>query len=193
MISFFVINPLLTACAWALLYFFDYSMTLWFSHLYRQWLSQYFIHEGGVEMNPVFEKDVANLRSSLPHFLVMISLVMAILILFGKIGPDVGDFEFLAGAALLLWTFINLQHIRNIYLYIHMRIRPNSIEGQIKQTYWLNQRLVAYEAFTFAVIYGLVWTTNGTHFFLGGAFACFGLAIWHFSLAGRTVSPNWMS
>jgi hypothetical protein len=128
-------------------------------------------------MNPVIEKDVANLRSSLPHFLAVISLVMAVLILFGKLGPGVGDFEFLAGAALLLWAFINLQHLRNIYLYIHMKIRPDSIEGQIKRTYWLNQRLVAYEAFTFAVIYGLVWTANGTHFFLGGAFACFGLAM----------------
>src|SRR5512141_1140733 len=118
MISFLVSNPPITALIWAAMYIFDFSATLWFSRLYRQSLNRHFTYEGGVEMNPVFEKDVANLRLASPRFLILLSLLTLILILFGwldQLNPLVGSFEFMVGAFLLLWTFIDLRHIRNLY------------------------------------------------------------------------------
>lgn len=188
MISFFVANPILTALSWMGLYLLDFSLTFWSSRLYRQRLFRHILLEGGPEMNPIFEKDVAGLRPNILRLLVTLSLVMTVIILFGKLGPTEDDFEFLVGAVLLLWIFIDLQHLKNIYLFLHIRNHPEALEGQIKRTYWLDQRLIAYDAFIFAVIYGLAWGANGTRFFLGGTFACFDLAIWHFFLANR--QPN---
>jgi hypothetical protein len=185
MISFFVANPPLTAIIWMVLYLLDFSLTFWCSRLYQQSLSTHIIFEGGTEMNPLFEKDVADLRPNIPRLLLTLYLVVTILNLSGKLGSKMVDFEFLAGAALLLWVFIDLQHLRNIYLYLHVKERPEALEGQIKRTYWLDQRLIAYDAFTFSVVYGLAWSANGMRFFLGGAFACFELAAWHFYLSGR--------
>ena len=185
MIQFLVANPIITACIWAVMYIFDYSATLWFARLYRQSLNQHFTYEGGVEMNPVFEKDIAGLRLISPRFLILLSLMTGIIILFGWLNPLAGNFEFMVGAFLLLWIFIDLRHIRNLYFLLHLKSRPASVEGHIKQSYWLNQRLVAYDAFKFGAVYGLAWLSSGQSFFLGGAFVCCLLALRHFFLASR--------
>jgi hypothetical protein len=185
MIPFLVANPIITTCIWAVMYIFDYGATLWFSWLYQQYLSRHFTYEGGVEMNPAFEQDVAGLRLISPRFLVLLSLMSGLLIFFSWLGPVAGNFEFMVGAFLLLWTFIDLRHIRNLYFHLHLKNRPESIEGQIKQSYWLNQRLLAYDAFKFGAVYGLAWLGSGQQFFLGGAFVCCALALRHFFLANR--------
>jgi hypothetical protein len=190
MIPFLVVNPVITACIWAALYIFDYSATLWFAKLYRQYLNQHFTYEGGVELNPVFEKDVAGLRLISPRFLILLSLMAAILILFGWLDSLIGNFEFMVGAFLLLWTFIDLRHIRNLYFHLHLQNRPESVKGHITQSYWLNQRLTSYDAFTFGAIYGLAWLASGRQFFLGGMFVCFLLAARHFLLANRKPKVN---
>jgi hypothetical protein len=190
MIPFLVANPTITAFIWAVLYTFDYSATLWFARFYQQSLNQHFTYEGGVEMNPVFEKDIAGLRPISPRFLILLSLLVAILILFGWLNPLAGNFEFMVGAFLLLWTFIDLRHVRNLYFHQHLKNRPESVEGHIKQSYWLNQRLVSYDAFSFSVVYGLAWLASGQMFFLGGMFVCFVLALRHFFLANRKLKVD---
>jgi hypothetical protein len=185
MISFLVNHPMITASLWAVLYFFDYSATLWFARLYRQSLFRHFTYEGGVEMNPVFEKDVAGLRLASLRFWVLLILMVTVLLLFGWFDYIFGNYEFMVGAFLLLWIFIDLRHIRNLYFHLHLKNRPSSVEGHIKQSYWLNQRLVAFDAFTFSAIYGLAWLASGRQFFLGGMFVCFALALRHFFLANR--------
>lgn len=193
MILFLVTHPLITALIWAVMYIFDYSATLWFARLYRQSLNRHFTYEGGVEMNPVFEKDVANLRLISPRFLILLSLMTLMLILFGwldRFNPLFGSFEFMVGAFLLLWIFIDLRHLRNFYFHLHLKNRPGSVDGHIKQSYWLNQRLISYDAFMFGVIYGLGWLASGEQFFLGGAFVCLVLALRHFLLANRKPKVN---
>lgn len=185
MIQFLVANPLTTASIWAVMYIFDYSATLWFARIYQQSLNRHFSYEGGVEMNPVFEKDVAGLHLISPRFLILLCLMTAVLILCGSLDPAYGSFEFLVGAFLLMWVFIDLRHIRNMYFYQHLKNRPESVEGHIKQSYWFNQRLLSYDAFTYGAVYGLAWLASGQQFFLGGTFVCFLLALWHFFLADR--------
>jgi hypothetical protein len=193
MIPFLVTHPLITALIWAVMYIFDYSATIWFARLYRQSLNRHFTYEGGVEMNPVFEKDVANLRVISPRFLILLSLMTFMLILFGwldQFNPLFGSFEFMVGAFLLLWVFIDLRHIRNLYFHLHLKNRPESVDGHIKQSYWLNQRLISYDAFMFGVIYGIAWLASEEQFFLGGAFVCLVLALRHFFLANRKPKVN---
>ncbi len=185
MISFLVSNPVITALFWAAMYIFDYSATLWFARIYRQSLGRHFTYEGGVEMNPVFEEDISGLRLVSPRFLFLLSLMTLILIVFGWLGQLVGSFEFLVGAFLLLWIFIDLRHLRNLYFHLHLKSRPEAVAGQIQQSYWLNQRLTSFDALTYACIYGLAWLASGHLFFLGGAFICFLLALRHFFLANR--------
>lgn len=193
MISFLVAHPIVTALIWAVMYVFDYSATIWFARLYHQSLKRHFTYEGGVEMNPVFEKDVANLRLISPRFLILLSLMALILILFGWLDPFnplLGSFEFMIGAFLLMWTFIDLRHLRNLYFHLHLKNRPESVDGHIRQSYWLNQRLISYDAFMFGVVYGLAWLASGQQFFLGGAFVCLALALRHFLLANRKPKVN---
>jgi hypothetical protein len=188
MIHFLVDHPVITALIWATMYIFDYSATIWFARLYSQSLNRHFTYEGGVEMNPVFEKDVASLRLISPRFLFLLTLLSLVLITFGwvdQLNPLVGSFEFMVGAFLLLWTFINLRHLRNLYFHLHLKQRPESVDGRIKQSYWLNQRLISYDAFAYSTICGLAWLANGQQFFLGGAFVCLALALRHFLLANR--------
>jgi hypothetical protein len=185
MIQFLVANSIITAFIWAVMYIFDYAVTLWFARIYRQSLNKHFSYEGGVEMNPMFEEDIAGLRQVSPRFLILLSLMTLVLILFGNIDPAYGSFEFLVGASLLMWVFIDLRHIRNLYFYQHVKNRPESVEGHIKKSYWLNQRLLAYDAFTYSAVYGLAWLVGGQQFFLGGTFVCFLLALRHFFLANR--------
>jgi hypothetical protein len=99
MIQFLVANPIITACIWAVMYIFDYSATLWFARLYQQSLNRHFTYESGMELNPVFEKDIAGLRVVSPRFLILLSLMTLVLVFFGR-------FEFMVGAFLLLWIFL---------------------------------------------------------------------------------------
>jgi hypothetical protein len=135
MIPFLVAHPIITACIWAAMYIFDYSATLRFARLYQQYLNRHFAYEGGVEMNPVFEKDVAGLRLVSPRFLILLGLMAAVLLLCGNLDPAYGSFEFMVGAFLLLWTFIDLRHVRNLYFHQHLENRPESVDGHIKQSY----------------------------------------------------------
>ncbi len=52
-------NAWLVAAIWAVLYVIDYRSTLWLQDVYRVTLNQYVVYEGGVELNPNFEKEIA--------------------------------------------------------------------------------------------------------------------------------------
>lgn len=185
MIQFLVANPLTTACLWAALYLGDHSATLWLARLYEQSLKRHFTYDGGVELNPAFEREVASLREFSPQFVFLLSLMTMVLAVSGLFARDYLNYEFIVGAFLLLWVFIDLRHLRNLYFYQHLIARPGAVEGHLRQSYWLSQRLTAFDAFSAGVIYGLAWATGGEDFFLGGAFVCFALAARHFFLANR--------
>ena len=61
--------------------------------------------------------------------------------------------EFLAGALLLTWVFVDSRHLRN-YAYVwFLRRRPESIKGRSEYSYWLTQKMLSSEAFTFSLFY----------------------------------------
>ena len=185
MLSFLVAHPILAALIWAAMYIFDFTATIWFSRQYQQSIQRHFTYEGGVEMNPVFERDIASLNWFSPRFLVLLTLMVAVLVFVGTLDPLGGNFEFMLGAFLLLWVFVDLRHIRNLYFHLHLKARPAAMDGHIRQSYWLGQRLVSYDALAYGLVYGLAWLASERQFFLGGMSVCLLLALRHFLLASR--------
>jgi hypothetical protein len=183
LIDFLVRNPLHTALIWAAMYLFDFISTIRFARNYYNTLIEHFEYEGGIELNPVFERDIAYLRWFSPRFIAL--LIGFFLALLGIGLLDRGSFEFAAGAFLLLWVFIDLRHLRNAFLLRLVRTRPARVEGHVKQSYWLSQRLASYDAFSFALVYLLVFLGALRVFFLGGALVCALAALRQFILANR--------
>lgn len=185
MIEYLVAHPPIAAAIWAAMYIFDYSATLWFARKYQQNVNRHITFEGGVELNPVFEKEIAGLRLVSPRFLILLTLMVVLLIAIGTLDLFGIGFEFVLGAFLLLWFFVDMRHLRNIYSYSMLKIRPDAMDGHMKQSYWLSQRMIAFDAFGFMLICTLAWLAGGGKFFVGGMLVSAVLAMRHFFLAQR--------
>ncbi len=102
------------AILWAALYIFDYASTLWLARVYRTTLSQYISYEGGVELNPNFEKEIARGQLPSPRFILLVVLVLLMVLFSWLLGAYV--VEFLAGALLLTWFFVELAALAKLCL-----------------------------------------------------------------------------
>ena len=77
-----------------------------YSKAYRDFLSSTVQYERGVEMNPMFEKDVKQLRWLSPRYFILM-LAVALLISLAGMWFPVKIFEMLAGTAILLVLVID--------------------------------------------------------------------------------------
>jgi hypothetical protein len=183
MLDFLISNPWLLALIWAAMYVFDYSSTLWLVHAYETTFSRYIHYEHGLELNPNLEKEIASRKRFSPKFMLLLSLVVAIILL----SPLVGRLftEFLAGATLLTWSFVNIRHLRN-YAYVwFMKRKPDAIGGQQTQSYWYMQKMLSADAFTFGLLYLFLALLTLRIFFFAGAATCIALALRAYRLAYR--------
>jgi hypothetical protein len=178
-------NPWLIAVLWSAMYIFDYASTLWLAHAYQTTISRYSIYEGGVELNPVFEKEIARRQSISPKFIAALILYDLVILLSGLI--NFFAVEVVAGATLLTWIFIDLRHLRNYFYVGFLRAKPESLQGQLRYSYWLLQRLISAEALGFALMYGFFALLTGRVFFLMGAITCAALALRQYRLANRKL------
>ena len=188
MLDLLLTNSLIVAAIWAGMYIFDYASTLWLAKAYQDTLSKYNLYEGGVELNPVFEKEIARRQKVSPKFVAALGIYFLVIVFSKYVGRLF--FEFLAGALLLTWLFIDLRHLRN-YAYIwFLRTKPNAIKvesGPHTFSYWLLQRLISMEAINFGVLYFLITFLTLRLFFFGGGFTCLALAWRHWRLANRKL------
>ncbi len=183
MLDTLLFNPWLLAAIWAGQYIFDYASTLWLARVYQTTLSRYVLYEHGVELNPNFEKEIARRQALSPKFIILLALVVVIVLL----SPWLGYFfeEFLAGALLLTWSFINSRHLRN-YAYVRfLQHRPDGLKGRQEYSYWFMQKMLASEALAFGLFYLFLTLLTWRVFFLAGALMCLGLAIRAHRLANR--------
>ena len=187
LIDTLVENPWLVALFWALLSIFDFSATMIYSKAYRDFLSANVTYEGGMEMNPAFEKDVRQLRWFSPRYIVSM-LVVALLIAWAGSWFQKLWFESLAGAALLLVLITDLRHIENLSVVWFLKADPSSFKGKIEQSYALSQRRIAVGTFNIGLLYLIVYFLVGRVFFIGGAVICTLFAFRHYLLARRKVS-----
>jgi hypothetical protein len=178
-------NTWLVAVIWAVLYVIDYGSTLWLQDVYRGTLGRYVVYEGGVELNPNFEKEIARRQVLSPKFIAGLVLIFLLIFLSGFVLQIVT--EVLAGATVLTWTFIDLRHLRNYTFVRFLRRRPDSLKGRLHYSYWLLQRLIAADAFGFALLYGFLALLTLRIFFLTGAITCLALAQRQYRLADRKL------
>jgi hypothetical protein len=179
-------NSLNVAVIWAAMYIFDFASTFWLAGAYRDILSKYNIYEGGVELNPVFEKEIARRQKINLKFLA--ALVIYFLVILFSIYVGRLFLEFIAGALLLTWLFIDLRHLRN-YGYVGLlRRKPDAIKtgnGPNTLSYWVLQRLISLDAINFSLLCLLLAILTFRLFFLGGMSTCLALALRHWRLANR--------
>jgi hypothetical protein len=176
-------NTWMIAILWVVLYVFDYASTLWLARVYRTTLSKYVFYEGGVELNPNFEREISRGQGPSPRFIVLLSLVLIIVLFSWLLG---GYFvEFLAGALLLSWFFIDQRHLRNYAFVWFLRRKPDSLEGRSEYSYWLMQKMLSSEAFIFSLLFLFLAVLTWRLFFLAGVLTCLSFAIRHNRLANR--------
>jgi archaellum biogenesis protein FlaJ (TadC family) len=188
LIDTIVANPWLVALSWGMLSLFDFSATMVYSKAYRDFLSENIKYEGGMELNPVFEQDVRQLRWFSPRYFTLMLLVAFLIAFVGSWMPRL-SFELLAGTALLLVFVVDLRHIENLSTVWFMRSDPDSFKGKVEQSYALSQRRVAVATFNIGLLYLVIHFLVGRVFFLGGAVICVLFAVRHFLLARRKL-PN---
>jgi archaellum biogenesis protein FlaJ (TadC family) len=186
LIDVLVGNPWLVAVLWGILSIFDFVATMLYSKAYREFLSASVQYEHGVEMNPVFEKDVQQLKWFSPRYIISM-LSVAILIIFAGMWMSALWFEALAGAALLLVFITDLRHIENLSVVWFLKSDPEGFKGKIEQSYKLSQRRVAIGTFNIGVLYLVVLLLTQRVFFLGGGVICILFALRHFLLSNRQL------
>ena len=137
MLDLLISYPWALAILWAGMYVFDYASTVWLARAYQQTLSRYVMFERGVELNPNFENEIKAATAGKgpglnAKFLILLSLVVVIILL----SPIIGYLfvEFLVGALLLVWSYVNSRHLRN-YLYVWaLRRKPDALAGQSRHS-----------------------------------------------------------
>ncbi len=186
LIDTLVENPGLVAVLWGILSLFDFVATMLYSKAYHEFLSAKFTYEGGMEMNPAFEKDVQQLSWFSPRYIISM-LSVAILIILAGVWFPTPWFETLAGAALLLVLITDLRHIENLSMVWFLKSDPEGFKGRIEQSYKLSQRRVAVGVFNIGVLYLVVCLLTQRVFFLGGGAICMLYALRHFLLSNRQL------
>jgi hypothetical protein len=187
MLDVLVGSPWLVALLWGVFSLLDFVATMLYSKAYREFLSKTITYEGGLEMNPTFEKDVSELRWFSPRYLISMLSVALLLILGGAWLPPAW-FEALAGAALLLVLVTDFRHIENLSMVGMLRKHPESLQGRLQQSYALSQRRVSVGTLNTGLLLLIIALLTGRVFFLGGAFICGVYALRHYLLANRQLS-----
>jgi hypothetical protein len=185
MLDLLIFHTWAVALLWLALYVFDYLSTLWFVRVYQTMLSRHIVHEGGIELNPNFEKEVALRKAPRLKFILLVVLILE-MVLFSWV-LSVYFVEFLAGVLLLTWVFVDSRHLRNYAHVWFLRRRPESIKGRTEYSYWLTQKMFAADSFTFSLMYFFFALLTFRLFFLAGSFACLSFTLRHSRLANRKL------
>ena len=178
LLNLFLSNVWLAIGLWAVLFVMDYIFTLKAARMHREGASKHFSFSGGIELNPIFKEDIANLRRFSFNFLLMLLFVGGLLLFAHSL--DVPEL-FAIVWGMLLWIQIanHFRHIRNLIVF-HYAKTSIGISGQIEYQHWLSLRLSALDMFCFAVLFLILFLFWGNFFVLGGAIGCLSLAIRHF-------------
>ncbi len=186
MLDLLISKPWLLALIWAAMYIFDYASTLWLVQAYEEVSSRYVLYEHGLELNPNFEKEIAGRKRFSPKFMLALALVIVIILLSSLVGRLFT--EFLAGATLLTWSFVNTRHLRNYGYVWFLKRKPDALGGQQRQSYWFMQKMLSADALAFSLLYLFITLMAFRIFFLAGTLTCLALALRAYRLANRKFS-----
>jgi hypothetical protein len=178
---------------WSVLYVLDYTLTIHSARLYQTGVNKHLRFGGSLELTPVFQKDVDQLRRLSPRFIFFLLLSNAVLAVLWFICVRVlavpGLFALLAGVVILREAPILLRHWRNLALFKSAQ-QPGALTGFLEYARWLTLQQSAVELLSFAVLFVFVFALARDTFWLGGAAGCAILALNHYGLARRARRPG---
>ena len=158
----------------------DYALTIRCARLLRAGADKHFLFPI-YELNPFFQKNVAQLRRVSPRFLFTLAVISSYLvaswILISLCSPPPwGVYRALLGDFVLTQIAVHLRHVNSLTMFWYAR-DSRGYRGQISVATWLSYRLCAIQFVTFAAIYLFLFALNLNWFFAGGAIAMLILAL----------------
>jgi len=171
---------------WVVLFLGDHYMTVFAAKLHKALGEQQLTFQNGYELNPNFEKEVANFQwFTRKHFNALIGGIFTLSFL--RLWGGKTIFEFFIGAFLLQWFYIDLTNIVNILSLQDIR-KPGSLTGKIEYSYWLSQRQVAFRNISQAILFSIAALATMRLFFWGGVAGLLFTGTRHLNLANRNFS-----
>jgi hypothetical protein len=138
---------------------------------YQKYASSYVTYQHGYEMNPAFEKQIAEKRWLSWKYLTSLMFMIFSLIILWLVGGSGVFFEFLAGGILLLYISVNMRHLQNILVF-RMLGRSGSVQGHIVYSYGFSQRTSAALFLLEAILFAIAGLLLMRPIFWGGVFFC---------------------
>ncbi|MFN8492789.1 MAG: hypothetical protein U0350_34620 [Caldilineaceae bacterium] len=184
-IDYLTAHYVLAAILWAALYLADYYLTLRSATVYLRGANERLVFQRGIELNPVFENDIARRRKFSIRFFGFYTIGLFMLIGLG-VYADPLLYEAIIGAFLLEWAVIDLRHLRNLWFFRTL-CEPGAVEGKLVYTHRFSLRSSGIDLLLYAALYLFCAWAAGRLFFVGGAVACTLLAVRQFVLARRAA------
>jgi hypothetical protein len=190
LLDLFLNNIWLAIAFWAGLSCLDYIFTMIAARLHRDAAGKHFVFPEGVELNPIFQDDVAKLRKfSFRFFLILFFTAGLLLIVYELNIPE--------GFAVVWGMFVGVQlanhcrHIRNLVVFSLAR-QSAGMSGKIQSEHWFSLRLSSVDFLCFGFLFLVFFLFWGNWFILGATFGCLSLGLQHFveSVKKRKLLPK---
>lgn len=182
------LSPIPGMLLWILLYISDYNLTLSTAKGYSE--LGIFRFEGSFELTPQFQKDVnQQARISKRHITYLIIytlLILGLWFLSVRMLAAGWLYSFYLGAFLLLEVAVHVRHFRN-WRQITILKREGGVEGTVTFRKRFSYQLSAFDLYSFAVLYLLVFVITFSPFFLGGALTSLATGYRHSRYAAREM------
>lgn len=169
----------LTIPAIMILMIIDYLLTLKSIALYKKIYSKYFEVES-MELNPMFQKDMEKGRYNPKHALSMIftcTIVFLFLIYdLIKSGSNTISVSIMPPMMIIsMLLYINLNHIRNIWINKIIAKNPKYLSGKIKQKHIFSLKSARIYLVPFIVMLGVLFVLEPSYVTLGFALGPIGI------------------
>ena len=169
---------------WMLLFLSDYILTLTCARLYRNGVNEKIVFEGSYELTPFFQRDIDSLRKLSPRFLLVMILTPSVLFLLWKLTTDFAAvYFFVLGILVLSQLAIHTRHLRNLFVF--REAATNAVTGRIQYARRTSLRGSAFDLFSFAGLYAVLFAFTQSWFIAGGAFGCLNIGRKHLQLAAK--------
>lgn len=171
-----------------LLILIDFWLTVIGAKLHNKYVAKYIYYEKGYELNPNFEKEIAQNRwisRKLIVNMLFISIYLAFLgFLSERVLPVQAIFEFFIGGLFISKIDVVLLHLQNIWFFTDVK-NNGGLVGYLENSYWISQRRSAARVFSQTILFALIALVIMRPFFWGGVVTCGLMGILNLKWANR--------
>ena len=184
------LGPLL----WGVLYACDYLLTVTTARRAAGPVGEHLVYEKGIELNPLWQAEVATLRWFSWRFLVVWALTVAIFVPYHFLTEAFHmpqAYAFAAGVLVLLSCVVNARHVSSLITFSAMA-EPGAMQGKLFYSYWLSLRVSGAQFLGMGVLRGLMAAVTQSWFVAGGAVECVyvGWLHWRRSVREQAKAPG---